>query len=111
MSSETPGYVPRAAPPFRVEPKPGYRRKPLEKTGGLLGLDQPSHQFKKNPLRDRRLPLDDQGLESGLDPGIPRWTKCVNPDGGVNEIQGRTVCAAGSGAGQASDREESCPAH
>ena len=101
MSSETPSYVPRAVPPLRVEREPGYRCKPLEKTGGLLGFDQPSHQFKKNPLRDRRLSIDDQGLKSGLDFGVPRRTKRVDPDRGVNEIHGRTVCAAGSGAGQA----------
>ena len=111
MSSETPSYVPRAIPPLRVEREPGHRRKPLEKTGGLLGFDEPRHQFKKNLLRDRRLSIDDQGLESGLDLGIPSRTKCVDPDGGVNEIHGRAVYAAGNGVGQASDREESCLAH
>jgi len=110
VSSETPSQVPHSVPPLRVEREPGHRRKPLEKTGGLLGLDQSRHQFKKNPLGDGRLSIDDQGFESGLNLGIPRRTKCMDPDGGVNEIQGRIACVAESGAGQASDREGSCPA-
>ena len=108
---EAPGEVPRCVPPIRAERESRHRGKPLKETGGLLGLDQPRHEFKKHPLCDGCLSIDDQGFESGLDLGIPCRTKSVDPDRGVNEIHGKAVYAAGNGAGQASNQEESCPRH
>lgn len=98
--SETPGKVPGGVPPIGAEWKAGHRRKPLEKAGGLLGLGQTCHQFKENPLCDGCLCVEDEGLESSLDLGMPRWTKRVDPDGGVNQIHEGSVYGAGNEAGQ-----------
>ena len=71
LPPETPGGVQCGVPPIRAERKSRYRGKPLKETRWLLGLDQPRHEFKKYPLCDGCLPVDDQGFESGLDLGIP----------------------------------------
>lgn len=89
--SKTTGKLPGCIPPIRVELKQGYRRKPLEEAGGSFGFGQACQQFKQYPLSDGCLRVDDQRLESSLDLGMPRRTKRVDPNGGINQIHEGSV--------------------
>lgn len=98
MLAKSASIMPSFIPPLRLKWYPRHRKKPPQERIRLFAFGQASHQLKENPLSDRRLAIDEERSDFGLNNGRTGRAERVNPDGGVNEIHEAYAYAAAGGA-------------